>query len=428
MARKEDCLMKCPKCKAWVPGDSLFCQVCGRDMRENSAVYHKPKTDPFSPLGDLDNPGRKTAPVPKRDMLFCTGCGKPTPADSVFCEHCGKRLLAIPTQKKLQWKKWMTAVACCLALLIGIAFASEGQTNANNGSPDYGAYPNGEDVYTASLSDSCDYILCQGTDTSGNTYELVANQTESSLGYEITVGVIKNNAWLYTMSSDFPFLGEDGLFHVSVSMAGDSGTSLAQVNEVIQNIYFVDSGAFLMDSYKETDSWVSTYDHYNIIFSCTSLESYTVNCKESTLLYRYSEATFSNGQVESYGRIFTENGEIVLYTETSGTSSGWLEDQVFDWSTLNVQTLNLDTITSGIAGVRPESILSEGLVFASDQCFYNTSGQKVIDLSEYNIDMWYNGDIYFEGGTCTFTAENSLGTEFLITIDKAGNVLSEVEK
>lgn len=461
--------MQCPKCKATVPSDSRFCQVCGSDVKATDQRI--PKYDPFSALGDLDSVDydstanvrqdnvigysqhgdvkrvyyvgedglwrdkevhdvrKENPPMPtKPNTLFCTGCGQPTPADSVFCEHCGKQLLTIPVQKKFQWKKWMTAVACCATLLIGIIFVSTGRSNANNSSPNFGEYPNGESAYTAPLSDGCDFVLCQGTDTSGNTYELVANQTESSLGYEITVGVIKNNEWLYPMAADFPFLGEDGLFHVSVSMAGDSGTSLAQVNEVIQNIYFVDSGAFLMDSYKETDSWVSTYDHYNIIFSCSSLKSYTVNCKESTLLYQYSEATFSNGQVESYGRIYTESGKIVLYAETSGTSSGWLEDQVFDWHTLNAQTLNLETIATGVEGVCPESILSEGLIFASDQCFYNTSGQKVIDLSEYNIDMWYNGNIYFEGGTCTFTAENSLGTEFLITIDKSGNILSEVEK
>lgn len=457
--------MQCPKCKATVPADSVFCQVCGSDVRATVTIDHgTPRHDPFSTLGDLDQDpnaniqddnvigfshnggrkrvyyvgedglwrdkevdetGREIPPVaPKRNTLFCTRCGKPTPADSVFCEHCGKQLLTISTQKKFQWKKWMTVAVCCVVLLMGIILVSAG----HDSTPDTERYPNGENAYVEPLSDSCDFVLCQGTDTSGNTYELVANQTESSLGYEITVGVIKNNDWLYTMSPDFPFLGEDGLFHVSVSMAGDSGTSLAQVNEVIQNIYFVDSGAFLMDSYKETDSWVSTYDHYNIIFSCSSLKSYTVNCKESTLLYQYSEATFSNGQVESYGRIYTESGKIVLYAETSGTSSGWLEDQVFDWHTLNAQTLNLETIATGVEGVRPESILSEGLIFASDQCFYNTSGQKVIDLSEYNIDMWYNGNIYFEGGTCTFTAENSLGTEFLITIDKSGNILSEVEK
>ena len=276
------------------------------------------------------------------------------------------------------------------------------------------------------LSDSCDYILCSGTDHSGNTYELVANQTESALGYEISVGIIKNNEWLYPLSTDFPFLSEDGLFHVSVSLAGESGTSLTNPNEVIKNLYFIDSGAFMMDSYKETDSWVELFEHTKIIFSCTSLKSYTVDCDEATLLYMSSDAEFMNGHVLSYGRIYTEDGRIILYSETSGTRSGWLENQVFDWCTLDAQTLEVRTLATNVAGVRPESILSEGLIFASDKRFYNTSGQAVIDLSAYDIDMFYDCGIYFENGTCTFEAENDLGTEFLITIDTAGNVLSEV--
>lgn len=461
-----------PKCKATVPDDSMFCQVCGRDMSDAIPIDHgTPRYDPFSTLGDLDavdqtssediqennvigysHHGGRTrvyyvgedglwrdkevdemgreipAVAPKRNTLFCTGCGKPTPADSVFCEHCGKQLLSIPTQKKFQWKKWMTAVACCAALLMGILLVSWGRGGQNSNVSEGGGYLDKGDIYASPLCDTCDYVLCRGTDDAGNTYELVANQTESALGYEVTVGVIKNNEWIYPMSTDFPFLGEDGLFHVSVSMAGDSGTSLTQPNAVIQNMYFIDSGAFLMDCYMETDSWASTYDHTNIIFSCDSLESYTVDCKESTLLYRYAEASFSSGEVISYGRIFTENGKIVLYTETSETSSGWLEDQVFDWYTLDAQTLNVDTLATNVAGIRPESVLSEGLIFASDQCFYNTSVQKVIDLSAYNIDMWYNSNIFFENGTCTFKVKNNLGTEFLITIDKSGNVISEVEQ
>lgn len=413
-------VMYCPKCNSQIPTDSRFCQNCGKSLVELNNQHHGSRIRAYY-IGE-------DGLWYDRERFFCTRCRGDSPIDSVFCEHCGTPLFPTYASRNYQWKKWMSVAACCVVLLIGTLLIPWGQFNQNDGMSDIGGHLGKGNAYTEPLSDSCDYVLCQGTDTSGNAYELVANQTESSLGYEITVGVIKNNDWLYPMSSDFPFLGEDGLFHVSVSMAGDSGTSLAQVNEVIQNIYFVDSGAFLMDCYKETDSWVSTYDHYNIIFSCSSLKSYTVDCKESTLLYQYSEATFSNGQVESYGRIFTENGKIVLYTETSGTSSGWLEDQVFDWSTLNIQTLSLDNIASGVEGVRPESILSEGLIFASDQCFYNTTGQKAIDISEYSIDMWYNGNIYFDGGTCTFTAENSLGTEFLITIDKSGNVLSEVEK
>lgn len=456
--------MQCPKCKSIIPDDSMFCQVCGGDTRGDAASCRSLQDDSFSALGDLDAAdqddgtdangdhaidsslgGNRTRvhdagedglcrdkeadctepPIEttKRDTLFCTGCGKPTPGDAIFCEYCGKKLLPDPTKGKLQWKKSMTIAICCTALWIGVLIIFCGWLGQDGSVPAGGDSPNEDRM---PLCDTCDYTLCRGTDVSGNTYELVANQTESALGYEIMVGVIKNNEWIYPLSADFPFLGEDGLFHVGG--AGKSGTSLAHVNTVIQSIYFIDSGAFLLDCYTETDSWLSSPDHIKIIFSCDSLKSYTINCKEATILYRYSEATFSNGLVTSYGRIPSENGTFILYSETSGTSSGWLEDQVFKWYTLNVQTLEVETLAANIAGVRPESILSEGLIFASDQCFYNTSVQKVIDLSAYDIDMWYSADIFFEGGTCTFTAENELGTEFLITIDKSGNVISEIEK
>ena len=59
-------------------------------------------------------------PVKKRNTLFCTGCGNPTPADSVFCEHCGKQLRAIPVRKKFQWKKLIPVAVCFVILMLGI--------------------------------------------------------------------------------------------------------------------------------------------------------------------------------------------------------------------------------------------------------------------------------------------------------------------
>lgn len=275
-------------------------------------------------------------------------------------------------------------------------------------------------TYEQRLSESCDYVLCKGVDTSGNSYELVANQTETSLGFEITVGVIKNNEWLYPLSADFPFLWEDGLFHVEAPMGRESGYDLSYYSSITEMIRFIDTGAFAMESYNtRTATGLDLYDHTMIFFSCNTLKSYVVDCEEFSLLYRSSKAD---------RKIITENGKILLYWEITGTNSGWSEDQVFDWCLLDTQTLDIETFASGVAGVHPESILSEGLIFASDQFFYDTNGQKVIDLSDYNIDMFYDSDIYFENGTCTFKAENTLGTEFLITIDTSGNVLNEVQQ
>lgn len=269
----------------------------------------------------------------------------------------------------------------------------------------------------SSLSESCDFILSSGVDVNGNHYELVANQRESALGYEITVGIIKNNTWLYPLSKEFPFLDqEDNLFHVSVDLAGDSGHSLDYYHRIIDNIYFVDIGAFVMESYHETDSWWDNDEHTYIVFSCSAMDSYTIDCEEYNLEFLLSDTD---------RKIYTEDGKIVLWSEEVVDSGILTYDYFYDWCLLDMRTLELTTICSGIQDVCPESALSEGLIFASDKCFYNTQMQKVIDLSEYSIDMFYDSGIYFRNGKCTFKAKNELKHEYEITIDIHGNVLSE---
>lgn len=266
------------------------------------------------------------------------------------------------------------------------------------------------DAPTSKLSAECDTILCKGYDTDGNFYELVANQTESSSGYEITVGVIKNNNWIYPLSSDFPFLGDRGVFHVSAPMGGRSGSTL-DTREVHGAISFIDTGAFVMDCV-ETTSGLKLYEESYIIFSCNTLSSITLDFDTYTLLF----ATLSN-------TIQTDNGKLLVYSETSGTRSGWLEDQIFDIFTLDTKTLKLETVAANSQGLRPTSFLSEGLFFATDKCFYNTSMKKVIDLSSYSLTT--DSNLYFENGKCLFSARNPLGNIFNITIDLSGNILSE---
>ena len=268
-------------------------------------------------------------------------------------------------------------------------------------------------------------ILCAGTSTDGDYYELVASQNESALGFEIQVGIIKNNMWLAPLSKDSPFLAEDNLFHVEVSLSGESGYALNRLNSIIKNTYFIDSGSFLMECCKANDS-LSLYDHYYVIQSCSSLDSRTIDFADATLLFQYLKPEFANGTIKTYGNIYTDNGLLIIYKETSGTISGWTEDQTFDWFILDTRYLNTVLISSGIKGVRPSNVLSEGLFFCTDKGFYNTDGQKVIDLSAYNIDGGVDGrGVLFDNSTCSFKAKNSLGTYFLVTIDTRGNVISE---
>lgn len=62
------------------------------------------------------------------------------------------------------------------------------------------------------LSDTCDKVLAEGTDSDGSYYELVAVQEESATSVQVKIGVIKNNEWLVPLSADHPFIdNETGL-------------------------------------------------------------------------------------------------------------------------------------------------------------------------------------------------------------------------
>ena len=150
------------------------------------------------------------------------------------------------------------------------------------------------------------------------------------------------------------------------------------------------------------------------------MKTYTIDCRNVHLKYRYTQPSSEEGAI-----ISTDGGKLLFY---GNVSESWRDESVYDWSILDTRSLQIKKIASEISELYPESILSEGLIFASDKCFYNTSMQKVIDISHYSIDLFSDGAIYFENGTCTFKTNNALGTKYLVTIDKSGKVLSEVEQ
>lgn len=312
-------------------------------------------------------------------------------------------------------RKFCTLMISALLVLLLCACSSHGDDESNSDN----------DAYEERLSESCDAVLCTAVDDSGNEYELVANQKEDSSGYEITVGVIKNNEWVYPMSADFPFLGENGLFYLSTDILLEPGSDLSRAAAISDAIGFIKPNIFVMDSSKYS-TMVSTEFDRKIFFNCDTLKSCTIDLKEYTIMEYPSKeySSFADGEIYFY-RVAADDGKALMYKEITGTHSGWLEDQVFDWCLLDLQTLEIETFKSGVSGIQPASYLAEGLFFATDQGFYDTNGNKVVDLSNYTIDMYSDGRIYFENGKCTFKAENSLGTEFLITIDKTGKVLSE---
>ena len=309
------------------------------------------------------------------------------------------------------------AFACVVAVIAIVALSSPSSPSST--SPPF--------EYEEPLYFTCDYLLCEGIDFNGNEYQLVANQTESSMGYEITVGVIKNNEWVYPLSSDFPFLAEDGLFHVPTIWEQDTGISLKDPSIVSNHIYFLDSGAFLMEFYQnEAYSTKSPKKEY-IIFSCDTLESYRLDREIYHLKYVYYDGDYDK---HFFNEISTDNGKMILYA-TSKKTGDWYDgfEYYYNWYVLDVQTLKMTKIASDVYELTPCAPLSEGLFFVDNLYgngvgFYNTSAQKVIDISHYRI-ISDTGRIRFKNGKCSFEVKNPLGTKFEITIDTKGNVLSE---
>lgn len=266
------------------------------------------------------------------------------------------------------------------------------------------------------LSDECGYLLCSGTDNEGNFFELVANQTESATGYRIEVGIIKNDEWLYPLSTDFPFLNSKGLFPID----GDS-VSLSKPRDVISELYFVDTGGFMLENHKTTLGGTNDIRYF---FDCDTLQMISDTFSnpytgQRVLLYRYSDATFGDNGVKTFGKIYTDNG-LLCITDRDKNDSDKYAVELLDLNVMEVRT-----IASGL-DFYAKNTLSEGLIFASDNAFYDTNWTKVIDVSQYDI-ITFNSSISFKNGQCTFVARNDIGSEFNVTIDKTGKVISEVK-
>lgn len=232
------------------------------------------------------------------------------------------------------------------------------------------------------LSASCDYILAQATDSKGNYIELVANDGQGYDGKR-TIGLIKNNEWLFKMSSDTPFESID-----------------------VKGTYkLVKDNCFLYNSY--------------ILWNFENGKSYKMENKSNF-----------GSKEDKWGRL---DEKIAIISEINRST----------WSNyLIVEFLNTDTMT--IISELDQNCFtsvgefSEGLFFSigyfddkdgdgeKDKIsgYRDVNGNLVIDLSRYNFD--YASDTQpFSDGKATFETRNEYGKKFEITIDKQGNVLSE---
>ncbi len=276
----------------------------------------------------------------------------------------------------------------------------------------------------ARLSEDCDKILATGYDNDGNYYELVGTEKQEYNGTIIKLGVIKNNEWLVPLTTDMPFIDENnGLikyyYHkdgeLSLKDIPSSGEYIkANDKKALYGIYYIGHGCFWSNAiiYNANNQKFSTYSPIVCTAGGAFYGSYLFNGIDTEIF------------IPSEGKYLVNRGKEILDVST------------------------METIPTGYQGNCSECGVcpySEG-VFAcvceysntDHSGFYNISGEKLIDLSGYNLNQinfdsefgfggYLTQALVFEKGEATFHILNDAGYEFEITMDKTGEVIKSVQ-
>lgn len=255
---------------------------------------------------------------------------------------------------------------------------------------------------TSSLAASCDYVLAEGTSTAGDKFELVANDSQS---YDSTqsVGLIKNGKWFIEMTDNSPIIDENGSVYYFSSFKGEYDRYISPDwnTDTYPNTYrLVSNNCFLLGEYILWN--FETGKTYTLPGDYRSYYKFSENITNENKVILHIVSEYSHNEV-TYKILDTKNMAVIKeFDKDDFYSVGIFSEGLFYAVTRNTD-LDGDGYTDKAAG------------------FYDENGNLIINLSKYNIT---EGGV-FSNGKATVTAENDTGKQFEITIDKAGNVLSE---
>lgn len=330
--------------------------------------------------------------------------------------------------------KIVIAVILALVLLIVvIAVVSNSKKDNESNNPsyeeeyydDYGDAPadegdSAEEVKNSELALSCQKIVCYGKDHD-NLYELVAQVEESYSGSELQIGVIKNGEWVREFSSDFPWVDDDGTTY-SWNLNGSNIDSLSCYyagNGVFVKSYNLGLSYVKTDPMKEVRFFTGVSEEFSGYDIDTPYNNYAENLDGATqieandyqiisgsrvgLAYNMSYATFIlDTRTMEYKTIKGSDSSSNTY---SNSAIGHLCTQVYEdvfWSTFDLET-GESTVT-----------------------LYDKEGNKLFDTKSITSET---SRISFLGkykdGVCTVKTVLDSGSEYELTLDKKGNVLSQ---
>lgn len=257
-----------------------------------------------------------------------------------------------------------------------------------------------------------DEILC-----SGDGYHLVKKEVDAYDGYKFMLGVVDDDGeWVQELT-------DIGTFVEEVRFRAEGSSEILRDSSCYT---YLGEGTFL------ASPGISVY---------TKDGEYRVGPWENIVSYSPT------------GRADVEIGECILWNVTNNFQASTRASKISVFQDGYLFYSQADKLgrstpwalnTNGEATELPcicldsFTIYSEGLLFAySEQYqpgFYDISGNRVIDLSEYDIKTGsYMEDLgalvpYFENGKATIRFANNAGSIFQVDIDQTGAFLGEPEK
>lgn len=222
-------------------------------------------------------------------------------------------------------------------------------------------------------------LMAEGT-TDGNNYKLLGSVVESYDSAKAAIGVMKNNEWLLEPTTDMP---------LTKDVLPDSLKRGKQAAVYVGNHTFC-TGKTLYNCETKGEQTIKGPSSIKVLVkSGTETNIVPMYCDD--FFYEYC-IYFINTDDMSYSKLSSVNGK------------------KFDYSTAN-----------------DLGYYSEGLIFDKDnKWFFDKDGNVVLDMSdkfEYMRDK-KDEPIMFVDGKASFYTSNDIGTEYKVTIDKSGNVVS----
>lgn len=244
------------------------------------------------------------------------------------------------------------------------------------------------------LSDSFDYELASGYDGENDFYQLVANEEDSYAGAAVSVAVIKNNKFLIEPTTMSPFNDEEGMLFGKTA------------KDTLSKIEYVGNGCFYYEgclwNSKTNKSFNGAYDLWELKTRFAYNGEYETICNNDGMFLFYADVALIN---VGYNTKLWNTGKMLLVDSNTMTTK--------------VITFDDNYFSSGV--------YTDGLVYLKSDYFaegmFDVNGNKVIDLSEYNI----YSEPGFKNGKAIFKIKNNAGTFYMITMDKTGKVLDSVQ-